>query len=190
MTGPTIILASASARRHRLLAELGVTFSVEIPEVEEVQYRDDLHRSVHENAALKCAWCRARHPEAVILAADTGIAFEGRTIMKPRSREEAVAFLRLFSGRTHTVMTGVAFSVPGEGVKLHVESSQVTFQELSDEVIEAYIERVNPLDRAGAYDINERGEMIVAGYEGSYTNIVGLPIEVVQAWLVGGGGGD
>ena len=80
-------------------------------------------------------------------------------------------------------MTGVAFSVPGAEMQLHVESSRVRFRELSDEVITAYIQKVDPLDRAGAYDINECGEMIVAGYEGSYTNIVGLPVEVVSEWL-------
>jgi len=169
---------------------MGVPFTVDVPDVEEVHYLDDLHRSVSENAALKCAWCRARHPGAVILAADTGIEFEGRTIMKPRSREEAAAFLRMFSAHTHTVMTGVAMGVPGGEVRLHVESSQVRFWDLTDETIETYIAQVNPLDRAGAYDINECGEMIVAGYEGSYTNIVGLPMEVVGAWLVGRGEGD
>ncbi len=178
-----LILASASARRHRLLAEMGIVFSVDIPDVEEVHYPDDLYRSVHENAAAKCAWCRTRHPTARILAADTGIEFEGRTIMKPRTRDEAAEFLRMFSGHTHTVMTGVAFSMPGGPPQLHVESSQVTFCDLTDDVIAEYIRRVNPMDRAGAYDINECGEMIVASYTGSYTNIVGLPVDVVKRWL-------
>jgi septum formation protein len=178
-----IVLASASPRRRRLLAEMGVTFEVVVPQVVEVHYLDDLHGSVRENAALKCEWCRQRHPKATILAADTGIEFEGRTIMKPDSREEAAAFLRMFSGHSHTVMTGVALHVPGREIRLHVESSWVQFRALSDEVIEAYIEKVNPLDRAGAYDINECGEMIVAGHRGSYTNIVGLPVEVVAGWL-------
>jgi septum formation protein len=183
MKNRTLILASASPRRRRLLAEMGVAFEVVVPQVDEVHYLDDLHGSVRENAALKCAWCRERHPEASILAADTGIEFEGRTIMKPGSREEAAAFLRLFSGQTHTVMTGVAFSVPGAEMRLHVESSRVRFRELSDEMITAYIEKVDPLDRAGAYDINECGEMIVEGYKGSYTNIVGLPCEIVELWV-------
>ncbi len=178
-----LILASASARRQRLLTEMGLVFSVDVPDVEEVHYPDDLHRSVHENAAAKCAWCRGRHPTARILAADTGIEFKGRTIMKPRTCDEAAEFLRMFSGHTHTVMTGVAFSVPGGPLRLHVESSQVTFCDLTDETIAEYIRRVNPMDRAGAYDINECGDMIVASYTGSYTNIVGLPVEIVERWL-------
>ncbi len=178
-----LILASASPRRRRLLQEMGLTFEVVPPEVNEVHYLDDLHGSVLENAALKCEWCRERYPAAAILAADTGIEFEGRTIMKPRSREEAAAFLRMFSGKTHSVMTGVALAPPDDNTRLHVETSRVCFRQLSEETITAYIDRVMPLDRAGAYDIDESGEMIVDHYEGSYTNIVGLPCEIVAGWL-------
>ncbi|MBL7076302.1 MAG: septum formation protein Maf [Kiritimatiellae bacterium] len=183
MKNRPLILASASPRRKRLLEEMGFTFEVVAPEVTEVHYLDDLHGSVMENAAMKCEWCRARHPDATILAADTGIEFEGLTIMKPRSREEAASFLRMFSGKTHKVMTGVALAVPDGDTRLHVETSLVHFRELTEEIIDAYIEQVIPLDRAGAYDIDECGEMIVDHHEGSYTNIVGLPCEVVHEWL-------
>ncbi len=178
-----LILASASPRRRQILREMGYAFDVVIPEVKEVHYLDDLHGSVMENAALKCQACRRHRPDAVVLAADTGIEFNGRTIMKPRSREEAFAFLRAFSGNTHTVMTGLALSTPDEEMRLHVEASLVTFRDLSDTTIHAYLDRVVPLDRAGAYDINESGDMIIARYEGSYSNIVGLPRQVVAQWL-------
>lgn len=178
-----LILASASPRRKRLLKELGYSFDVVVPDVKEVHYLNDLNGSVTENALLKCEWCLERHPDATILAADTGIDFKGHTIMKPRSQDEAAAFLRRFSGNTHTVMTGIGLAVPDREVRLHVESSRVTFRELTEETIRAYIEQVNPIDRAGAYDIDECGEMIVASHEGSFTNIVGLPCEVVAEWL-------
>ncbi len=178
-----LILASASPRRRRLLKEMGVTFDVVVPDVEEVHYLDDLHGSVKQNAVLKCEWCRRQHPDATILAADTGIEFGGRTIMKPRSLDEAAAFLRRFSGHTHTVMTGLALGLPGGEIRLHVESSTVTFRELTESTIQTYIEKVNPIDRAGAYDIDACGDMLVARYDGSFTNIVGLPCEVVALWL-------
>jgi septum formation protein len=162
---------------------MGYTFDVVVPDVEEVHYLDDLYGSVMENASLKCEWCRQRHPDAAILAADTGIEFEGRTIMKPRSLDEAAEFLRRFSGNTHTVMTGVALGLPDGEIRLHVESSTVTFRELTESTIQAYIEKVNPIDRAGAYDIDECGDMIVASHAGSFTNIVGLPCEIVATWL-------
>jgi septum formation protein len=162
---------------------MGLSFEVVPPEVNEVHYLDDLHGSVLENAAMKCDWCRRRHPDATVLAADTGIEFEGHTIMKPRSREEAVAFLRMFSGNTHKVMTAVALATPDDDTRLHVETSRVCFRELTEDTIAAYIEQVIPLDRAGAYDIDECGDMIVDHYEGSYTNIVGLPCEIVADWL-------
>lgn len=183
MSAPPVILASASPRRRRLLEEMGITFKVVAPQVEEVHYLNDLHRSVEENAVKKCTWCAIRHPEAIILAADTGIEFQGHTIMKPDSRDQAVAFLRMFSGHTHTVMTGLALSVPGHDIRRHVETSRVRFRELSDATINAYIDAVNPLDRAGAYDIDACGDMIIEGYEGSFTNIVGLPCETVRDWL-------
>ncbi len=177
------ILASASPRRRRLMKEMGFTFDVVAPDVKEVHYLNDLYGSVMENASIKCAWCKARHPDAIILAADTGIEFEGRTIMKPRSHDEAAEFLGRFSGNTHTVMTGIALAVPDGEMRLHVETSQVTFLELTEATIQAYIENVNPIDRAGAYDIDECGEMIVASHKGSFTNIVGLPREIVEEWL-------
>jgi len=183
MSDTRLILASASPRRRRLLKEMGYRFDVVVPDVDEVHYLDDLYGSVIENASLKCEWCRDRHPDAITLAADTGIEFEGHTIMKPRSHDEAALFLRRFSRHTHTVMTGIALAVPGGEIRLHVESSQVTFHELTDATIRAYIEKVNPIDRAGAYDIDECGEMIVARHTGSFTNIVGLPCEIVSEWL-------
>jgi septum formation protein len=165
------------------MKEMGFTFDAVAPDVNERHYLDDLYRSVLENASLKCEWCRARYSGATILAADTGIEFEGQTIMKPRSLGEAAEFLRRFSGNTHTVMTGIALAIPGQDTRLHVESSKVTFRKLSTQTIQTYIHKVNPIDRAGAYDIDECGEMIVAGHEGSFTNIVGLPCEIIKEWL-------
>ena len=102
---------------------------------------------------------------------------DGRIYGKPRDLAEAKAFLRELSGRTHAVFTGVAYD--GEA---RVVRSDVTFRPLTEETIDAYVAKVNPLDRAGAYDIDECGELLVASYTGTYENIMGLPVEPLKEW--------
>lgn len=178
-----LILASASARRSKILAELGLVFDVVIPQVEEVIYAHDARRTARENAFRKSAWCRAQYPDRYSLAADTLIEFEGRCIAKARTTDEAMAFLRMFSGATHRVYTAVAMARPQAEPELIVAKSAVRFRKLSEEEIRSYVFHVNPMDRAGAYDIDEQGETLMDGYTGSRTNIMGLPAEVVAAWL-------
>jgi len=178
-----LILASASARRRKILAALGVAFEAVIPQVAEVFYAGDARRTARENAARKSAWCRARHPGRHSLAADTLIEFEGRCITKARTPEEALAFLRMFSGATHRVYTAVAMAGASAEPELILAESAVRFRTLSEETIRAYFASVHPMDRAGAYDIDEQGETLVAEYTGSRTNIMGLPAEEVSAWL-------
>jgi len=178
-----LILASASARRRKILAALGVAFEVVIPQVGEVAYTCDARRTARENAARKSAWCRARYPDRHSLAADTLIEFEGRCITKARTIEEARAFLRMFSGATHRVYTAVAMARPQAEPELILAESTVRFRKLSEEEIRSYILQVNPMDRSGAYDIDEQGETLMAEYTGSRTNIMGLPAEVVLVWF-------
>ena len=102
---------------------------------------------------------------------------ENRIYGKPRDLEEAKEFLRELAGKVHTVFTGVAF----DG-KVKVVRSDVTFRELSEATIEEYVARVRPTDRAGAYDIDESGDLIVESYSGSYENIMGLPVEPLKEW--------
>jgi len=121
-----------------------------------------------------------------ILAADTIVWFDNRIYGKPRDLEEAKEFLRELSGQTHVVFTGIAFwDGKGEGaLATACVRSEVTFRKLSEEMIEEYVARVHPTDRAGAYDIDESGDLIVASYTGSYENIMGLPLEPLREWLV------
>jgi len=178
-----LILASASARRRKILAALGAAFEVVIPQVEEVIYACDARHTARENAARKSAWCRARYSDRHSLAADTLIEFEGRCVTKARTPDEAIAFLRMFSGATHRVYTAVAMARPQAEPELILAESTVRFRTLSEEEIQAYVTGVNPMDRAGAYDIDEQGETLMDGYTGSRTNIMGLPAEVVLVWL-------
>lgn len=168
-----VVLASGSPRRAKILAAHGVAFTVVKTDAPEVSDSRDPVRTVRENARAKGAAAHARR----VLSADTIVWCAGRIYGKPRDLSEAKEFLRALSGRTHTVFTGVAFD--GD---VRVVESRVTFRDLSEAVIDDYLARVNPLDRAGAYDIDASGEMLVAGYTGSYENIMGLPLEPLRDW--------
>lgn len=171
----SIILASGSPRRAKILEGLGLPFEIVKTDTREVSYPQDPERTVRENALAKGTAARrnGRH----VLSADTIVWFGGRIYGKPRDLDEAKAFLRELSGRTHTVYTGVAY----DG-NVKVVRSDVRFRLLSEAMIEDYVARVRPTDRAGAYDIDESGNLIVEGWTGSYENIMGLPVEPLKEW--------
>ncbi|MFC1498136.1 Maf family protein [Verrucomicrobiota bacterium] len=178
-----LILGSASARRRKILTELGVSFEVVIPEVEEVMYRGDPVRTVRENAVLKNDWCRSRYPEHQILTADTIVSLNSQCVEKPISMQEAMGFLRKFSGQVHQVLTGVCLAGKGQINKVEVVESEVEFKTLTEPDIHEYVQRVDPMDKAGAYDIDQHSDLIIKSYSGSRTNIMGLPAELVRKWL-------
>jgi septum formation protein len=184
-----LILASASPRRRELLAELGVPFEVVVADVTEHEAPDAEPRAlVAHNAALKADWVASRHPEAFVLGADTTVFIDRTVLNKPRDLAEARAMLRLLSGRTHTVFTGVALRRAADGLRIDEGvATEVAFRPLDDAVIDAYLAAVNPLDKAGGYGIQENGGLIVAGTRGSFTNIVGLPMEVTKQILTQAG---
>ena len=183
---PPLLLGSASQRRSKILEEMGLEFVTAVADVEEVFYPDDPERTAVENAGHKHAWCAERYPDHAIIAADTVLDFDGRCMTKPSSMQEAVAFLKMLSARTHTVITGVALSRPGQQPDVVNVKSSVTFRALDEAVISDYFSKFSPLDRAGAYDIDEHGDMIIESFSGSYTNIMGLPKETIEKWLRGG----
>ena len=178
-----LILASGSPRRAKILRELGVDFEIVKSDAPEVAYPHEPERTVRENALAKGE--AVLHSSFLIphfsflptLSADTIVWFDNRIYGKPRDLAEAKVFLRTLSGKIHTVFTGVAFD--GE---VKVVRSDVKFRELSDAMIDEYVARVKPTDRAGAYDIDESGDLIVESYTGSYENIMGLPVEPLKEW--------
>ena len=173
-----LTLASGSPRRAKILRDLGVDFMVVKSDAPEVAYLDDPERTVRENALAKGATVSNRGGR--FLSADTIVWFNGKIYGKPKDLDEAKVFLRTLSGQTHVVFTGVAYDGDVKVVK-----SYVTFQRLTDATIDEYVARVKPTDRAGAYDIDESGDLIVASYSGSYENIMGLPIEPLREWGIG-----
>jgi septum formation protein len=139
---------------------------------------------VAHNAALKADWVAVRNPNAVVLGADTTVFLDGTALNKPANGAEARAMLRRLSGRTHTVFTGIAVRGLAGGEKIDEGvASEVEFKEIDEKTIEAYLARVHTLDKAGGYGIQDHPELIVAGYRGSLSNIVGLPIETTKQIL-------
>jgi len=188
-TPPALILASASPRRRELLGQLGVPFDVVVAEVTEHEDpTTEPRQMVTHNAALKADWVSVRHPEALVLGADTTVFIDGRVLNKPADLGEARAMLRQLAGRTHTVYTGVAVRRARDSLRIDEGvASEVTFKAFDDATIDAYFKIVNPLDKAGAYGIQEGRELIIAGWKGSFSNIMGLPMETTKQILTGCG---
>lgn len=186
---PRLILASASPRRRELLAELGFPFEVIPAEVTEYEAADaDPREMVRHNAALKADWVAARHPDATVIGADTTVFVDRTVLNKPRDPAEARTMLRLLSGRSHTVFTGIAVRRARDGLKLdRGVASEVQFKQLDEATIELYLSRVHTLDKAGGYAIQEETGLIVEKFSGSLTNIVGLPLDEMKQILTQAG---
>lgn len=172
-----MILASASPRRRELLAAAGVAFEVVASPAEEIHDAAiPLDVLCEKNAELKALAVAADHPDAAVIGADTLVWIEGEPLGKPHDMDEARAMLRKLAGRAHTVCTGVCVVFPGGNVERFHELTVVRFRQLDDATISAYFEKTNPLDKAGAYGIQDSGEMIVEGIDGAFDNVMGLPV--------------
>ncbi len=173
----TVILASGSPRRRELLTEMGLRFEIDVPDVDET-VGGKPGEMVAVLAERKARAVAERRREGLIIAADTLVALDEKALGKPADDEEARKMLRALSGRTHDVFTGVCVLDAKTG-RCMVEAvrSGVCFRELADEEIEAYVATGEPRDKAGAYAIQGGAGAFVSGYEGSRSNIIGLPVE-------------
>lgn len=179
-----VVLASASPRRHELLAGAGIDFEIVISPAEEIHdasYRPE--RLCELNATLKAEAVAAIRPDAAVIGSDTLVFIDGEPLGKPADLEEARRMLRQLAGRTHHVCTGVCIIFPDGSRKVFHDNTDVTFLPLGDGEIDAYLALVNPLDKAGAYGIQEYGELIIAGINGNFDNVMGLPVDLVVAAL-------
>jgi septum formation protein len=182
-----LILASSSPRRQDLLEEAGILFRVDAPMVDEFDpiTRPDLNpiELAKANARLKAEAVATRHSQGIILAADTIVFCEGKTLGKPTDLNEAVTMLRWLSNKTHEVITAAVWlKVQQKIMHEHVARTHVTFRALDDQAIAAYLAKVHVLDKAGAYAFQEHGYDVVERIEGSKTNVIGLPMEIVTHW--------
>lgn len=172
-----LVLASGSPRRRELLAAAGVAFEVVVSPAEEIHDASiPLAELCERNAELKAAAVAAEHRDAVVVGADTLVWIDGEPLGKPRDLEEARAMLRRLAGRAHTVCTGVCAIFPDGRIERFHELTGVRFLPLDEARIEAYLRRTDPLDKAGAYGIQDSGEMIVEGIDGAFDNVMGLPV--------------
>ena len=180
-----LILASASPRRRRMLADAGYDFEIVAPEVEELSPIELTVREITCWNALRKGLAVARaHPGAIVLAADTLVALEREVIGKPADIDEARRILARLSGRQHTVASGVFLGHLASGrAETFSVVSQVVFKKWSRQQIDDYLEKINPLDKAGAYAAQGRGRAIVARIVGSQSNVIGLPLEKLRPAL-------
>lgn len=177
--GADLILASASPRRRELLNAAGYRFQVIASDVAEI---DDsalrVEELVRQNAVLKARSVAGRFPGSIVIGSDTLVALDRTALGKPGNLDEGFAMLSRLSGRTHSVLTGVCLLRLADGrEQIFVEETRVTFRPLEEAEIRRYLSLINPLDKAGSYAAQEHGEMIIENLEGSWSNVVGLPME-------------
>jgi septum formation protein len=178
-----LILASASPRRVDLLGEAGYVFDVEPAHVDESESAGEPPRSyVLRVAALKARAIAAKHPADLVLAADTTVVVGGAMLAKPADDDDARRMLGLLSGRTHEVLTGVVLVCAGRESSAVVET-RVRFRTVTPAEIDWYVASGEPHDKAGAYGVQGLASRFVEAVDGSYSNVVGLPVEAVRALL-------
>jgi septum formation protein len=185
-----LVLASASPRRRELLAQAGYAFEVRPAHVnEDLRPGEDaiayVVRLAREKALSVLAELSSKGPappQVVVLGADTTVTLDGHILAKPEDAADAVRMLRMLSGRTHRVITGVAIAT-AKGVEVAAEVTGVHFRVLSDEEIAAYVATGEPMDKAGAYGIQGLAAKWIPRVEGCYFNVVGLPLALVATML-------
>ena len=176
---PRLILGSQSPRRVDLMRDAGYAYEVIPADVEEAM---DASLRPPEltcaNAALKAKHVAAQHLDALVVGADTLVYLDQAPLGKPSDLEEAIRMVTSLAGRTHQVCTGVALVCQDSGIDetFHVITN-VTFKALSDDEVRAYLAKIDPLDKAGGYAAQEHGSLVLQAVEGSWTNVVGLPMD-------------
>jgi septum formation protein len=180
-----IILASGSPRRQQFFRDLDLDFEIRLKEIEEI-YPDELQAEAITNflAELKAnAFEGELQPKEVLVTSDTIVWHKGKALGKPKDYEDAFQILKSLSNDTHDVITSVCFKTTEKTETFH-EVTKVTFNDLSDKTIQYYLENYKPYDKAGAYGIQEWiGFIGVSKIEGSYANVMGMPVDKVYEYL-------
>ena len=179
-----LILASGSPRRRELLDRLGVAFDVITRNVDEsIIAGESPSELVQRLSKLKAMAVASDHNDAVILAADTVVALDGKIMGKPHDRDEAFSFLSTLNGRTHEVFSGIC--VINKGIpSSEVVCTRVTFGHFDEEILKAYIATGEGDDKAGAYAIQGQGAFLISTILGSPTNVIGLPMQELTKLLI------
>ncbi|MCX6348063.1 MAG: Maf family protein [Candidatus Aureabacteria bacterium] len=184
-----VVLASDSPRRREMIRAAGIAFSPCSCPTREKSFPGRPSLTVRSNAEAKAREAEKLRPEALIIAADT-IVYLRRVFGKPANLREAERMLLSLSGKTHAVYSAVTVSLPARGGRVtRIATTRVRMKPLDRRAVRAYFRKVNPLDKAGAYAIQEQGEMIVEGIAGSLSNVIGLPLEALEEALNAAPGG-
>lgn len=184
-----LILASGSPRRRELLDLMGLTYIVEMPDVDE-SFSGRPSETVMEISRRKAAAVAARHSDSIIIAADT-LVFADGALGKPHTPERAKEMLRSLAGNWHHVYTGITVINTRSGrILRNVDKTRVHLVPMTEQEIDAYVATGEPLDKAGAYGIQGMGGMFVDRIDGSYSNVVGLPMSMLRTMLAQVGGVD
>jgi len=173
-----IILASGSPRRKQMLEQVGLRFTVEVSDYEEKPIQGVLPFQFVETLSLGKAKAVANnHEDAIIIGADTIVVLDNQILGKPKTKEDAKEMLKKLSGNTHSVFTGFTIidTKNKRTITNHVET-KIRFKNLSDEEISGYVETGEPMDKAGAYGVQDRGALFVEYIQGDYSSVMGLPI--------------
>ncbi len=178
MSCPPVVLASASPRRHEMLNQLGVPFTVARPDIDETPLPGEAPAPYVRRLAVEKAHAVEVMPGSLVIAADTTVDLGGEILGKPVDDDEARSMLHRLSGRTHRVHTGIALRL-GDRTVAETVSSLVTFSALTDELIEWYVASGEPAGKAGAYAIQGAGGVLVERVRGSVSNIIGLPLHTL-----------
>ena len=183
---PPVILASASPRRSDLLGEMGVEFQVVPSDAEEIHNEQLTAREICQvNAYRKARVIAKRYPDMLVIGADTLVYLGVSLFGKPRDLPEAERMLTGLSGKTHQVVTGVCLiHLRAHRQGIFADTTDVTFRSISAEQIRDYLAKISPLDKAGAYAIQDHGDLIVDHIDGSLSNVIGLPVERLREELV------
>jgi len=182
-----LILASASPRRSELLKQIGLNFQVQPADIDETPWpAESPERYVDRLACEKALAVSREHPGSLVIGSDTSVVQDGNILGKPESEQQAAATLHGLSGATHQVMTAVAL-VWGDQCRSQVVVTDVTFRVLGAEEIEAYVASGEPMDKAGGYGIQGLGGIFVSALEGSYSAVVGLPLQETAGLLAEAG---
>ena len=184
-SAPQFVLASSSPRRSELLAAAGFAFDVAHADIDETPLaHEPADRYVLRLAEGKARAVALRHPHRPVLGADTTVVVDGEILGKPADAADAAAMLRRLQGRGHEVLTGIALVAHGRA-QVVLEATQVSFGPMTEAEIAAYVATGEPMDKAGAYGIQGWAARHVTRVEGSYSNVVGLPVAVVYQLLAG-----
>jgi len=183
ITLPPLVLASGSPRRSEILNSVGWRFTKDVPDIDESERDDEPPEAYVQRLAEEKADAVAhKHPDSIVLAADTTVVVDGQIFGKPTDLDHAREMLKMLSGRWHDVLTGVAVRQNGE-TAVGLERTGVKFVEMNKAEIEFLARMGDPLDKAGAYAVQAQAALFIDSIKGDYWNVVGLPVKLVYRMI-------